>query len=214
MLPATKNPFLKIKIYFLHSTRFRNGLYLDLMLLKWFHAPSTWSLSLLLLSIPLSFSFPLPLSLALPLLHSFPLSLFLSYTLSLFHSFSLILFLSSTPFSNNLSIYFSLLFIFLSLSHLYLYFFLFFFFLSLSLSFFKSLIIYLYLLPFSWFLLESLSFLIYLQGGPKKNLWCDLEEKCLWNSKIFFDGVFLCIYSHLLKKLELFELNRKKVIGL
>ena len=24
------------------------------------------------------------------------------------------------------------------------------------------------------------------QGGPKKSLWCDLEEKCLWNSKIFF----------------------------
>ena len=30
-----------------------------------------------------------------------------------------------------------------------------------------------------------------MQGGPKKSLWCDLEEKCLWNSKIFFDGVFL-----------------------
>ena len=52
------------------------------------------------------------------------------------------------------------------------------------------------------------------QGGPKKSLWCDLEEKCMWNSKIFFDGVFLSIYSHLLKKLELSMLCRKKVMGL
>ena len=51
-------------------------------------------------------------------------------------------------------------------------------------------------------------------GWSKKSLWCDLEEKCLWNSKIFFDGVFFSIYSHLLKKLELSKLNRKKVIGL
>ena len=51
------------------------------------------------------------------------------------------------------------------------------------------------------------------QGGPKKSLWCDLEEKCLWNSEIFFDGVFLSIYSHLLKKLELSKLNRKKLWG-
>ena len=29
-----------------------------------------------------------------------------------------------------------------------------------------------------------------IQGGPRKSLWCDLEEKCLRNSKIFFDGVF------------------------
>ena len=55
---------------------------------------------------------------------------------------------------------------------------------------------------------------IILQGGPKKSLWCDLEEKCLRNSNMFFDGVFLSIYSHLLKKLELSKLCRKKVIGL
>ena len=24
-------------------------------------------------------------------------------------------------------------------------------------------------------------YLSILQGGPKKSLWCDLEEKCLWN---------------------------------
>ena len=52
---------------------------------------------------------------------------------------------------------------------------------------------------------------IYLQGGPKKSLWIDLEEKCLRNSKMFFDGVFLSIYSHLLKKLELLKLCRKKL---
>jgi hypothetical protein len=34
------------------------------------------------------------------------------------------------------------------------------------------------------------------------------------NSKIFFDGVFLSIYSHLLKKLVLSKLCRKKVMGL
>ena len=50
-----------------------------------------------------------------------------------------------------------------------------------------------------------------LQGGPKKSLWCDLEERCLRNSKIFFDGVFLSIYSHLLKKSELSKLRRKKL---
>ena len=46
-----------------------------------------------------------------------------------------------------------------------------------------------------------------IQSGPKKSLWCDLEEKCLWNSKIFFDGVFLSIYSHLqeVRALELFD---------
>ena len=53
----------------------------------------------------------------------------------------------------------------------------------------------------------------YLQGGPKKSLWCDLEEKCLRNSKIFFDGVFPSMYSHLLKKLELFKLCIKKSNG-
>ena len=58
------------------------------------------------------------------------------------------------------------------------------------------------------------NFLKIIQGGPKKSLWYDLEEKCLRNSKIFFDGVFLSIYSHLLKKLELSKLCRKKDIGL
>ena len=56
-----------------------------------------------------------------------------------------------------------------------------------------------------------------IQGGPKKSLClslCDLEEKCLWNSNIFFVGVFLSIYSYLLEKLELSKLCRKKVIGL
>ena len=48
------------------------------------------------------------------------------------------------------------------------------------------------------------------QGGPKKSLWCDLEEKCVRNSKIFFDGVFLYIYLHHLKKLELSKLCRKQ----
>jgi hypothetical protein len=54
----------------------------------------------------------------------------------------------------------------------------------------------------------------YIQGGPKKGLWIDQEEKCLRNSKIFFDGVFLSIYSHLLKKLELSKLFREKLIEL
>jgi hypothetical protein len=54
----------------------------------------------------------------------------------------------------------------------------------------------------------------HIQGGPKKSLWCDVEEKCLRNSKIFFDGVFLSIYSHLVKKLKLSKSCRKKVIGL
>ena len=37
----------------------------------------------------------------------------------------------------------------------------------------------------------------YIQCGPKKSLWCDLDVKCLRNSKIFFDGVFLsiCIFT-------------------
>ena len=52
------------------------------------------------------------------------------------------------------------------------------------------------------------------QGGPKKSLQCDLEEKCLRNSKMFFNGVFLSIHAHLLKKLELSKLYRKKVIRL
>ena len=33
------------------------------------------------------------------------------------------------------------------------------------------------------------------------------------NSKIFFDGVFLSIYSHLLKKLEISKLCRRKQYG-
>ena len=52
------------------------------------------------------------------------------------------------------------------------------------------------------------------QGGSKKSLWCDLEEKCLRNSKIFFDGVFLSMYAHLVKKFQLSKLSRKKVMGL
>ena len=48
----------------------------------------------------------------------------------------------------------------------------------------------------------------YIQGGPKKNYGVIyIEEKCLRNSKMFFDGVFLSLYSHLLKKLELFFIN-------
>ena len=38
-------------------------------------------------------------------------------------------------------------------------------------------------------------FLCSIQGGQKKSLWCDLEENCLRNSKICFDGVFLSVYS-------------------
>ena len=55
---------------------------------------------------------------------------------------------------------------------------------------------------------------MYIQGVPKKSLWCDLEEKCLGNSNIFFDGVFLSVYSHLLKKLELYKLCGEKVMRL
>ena len=51
-------------------------------------------------------------------------------------------------------------------------------------------------------------------GWSKKNLLCDLEEKCLRNSKMFFDRVFLSINSDLLKKLELLKFCRKNVIGL
>ena len=40
----------------------------------------------------------------------------------------------------------------------------------------------------------------YIQGGPKKNYGVIyIEEKCLRNSKMFFDGVFLSLYSHLLE---------------
>ena len=51
-------------------------------------------------------------------------------------------------------------------------------------------------------------------GWSKKSLWNDIEEKCLRNSKVFFGGVFLYIYLHLLKKLELSKLCRMKVIRL
>ena len=61
--------------------------------------------------------------------------------------------------------------------------------------------------------LNGLLKVICIQGGPKKRLWCDLEEKFLRNSKIFFDGVFLSIYSHLLKNLELSNLIEKKLWG-
>ena len=57
-------------------------------------------------------------------------------------------------------------------------------------------------------------FLYNIQGGPKKSLSCYLEEKFLRNSEIFFHGVFLSICSHLLKKLELSKLCRRKVMGL
>ena len=53
-----------------------------------------------------------------------------------------------------------------------------------------------------------------IKSGSKKSLWCDLEEKCLRNSKIFFDGVFLFSFLHLLKKSGLFKLCIKKVMGL
>ena len=47
----------------------------------------------------------------------------------------------------------------------------------------------------------------------QKNL-IDLEEKCLRNSRIFLKESFsLHIYSHLVKKLELSELCRKKNYG-
>ena len=52
-----------------------------------------------------------------------------------------------------------------------------------------------------------------IQGVTKKSLWCDVEEKCLRNYKIFFDRVFLSVHSHLLKKFELFKLGRKKSYG-
>ena len=50
-------------------------------------------------------------------------------------------------------------------------------------------------------------------GWSKKSLGCDLEEKYLVNFKIFFDKGFLSPYSHLLKKLELSKLCRKKSDG-
>ena len=32
-----------------------------------------------------------------------------------------------------------------------------------------------------------------IHGGPKQSLWINLEENCLRNSKMFFDGVFLLL---------------------
>ena len=49
-----------------------------------------------------------------------------------------------------------------------------------------------------------------IQGVTKKSLWCDVEEKCLRNYKIFFDRVFLSVHSHLLKKLKLSKLWSSK----
>ena len=49
---------------------------------------------------------------------------------------------------------------------------------------------------------------------PKKSLLCDLEQKFLINSKIFFDGVFLSLYLHHFKKLEISKLCGKKVMRL
>ena len=63
-------------------------------------------------------------------------------------------------------------------------------------------------------LFARLSSFVHIQSGPKNSLWIDLEEKCLRNSKIFFDGVFLSIYSHRVKKLELSKSRRKKVVEL
>ena len=55
----------------------------------------------------------------------------------------------------------------------------------------------------------------FLQGGPKKvKRLIGLEENYLRNFKICYDGVFLFIYSHPLKKLDLSKLFRKKVMGL
>ena len=53
--------------------------------------------------------------------------------------------------------------------------------------------------------------IIYIQGGPKKSLWCDLEEKCLWNSKIFFDRVFLSIYRIFSKSYSFLRVIEKKL---
>ena len=50
------------------------------------------------------------------------------------------------------------------------------------------------------------------QSGQKKVY--ESRGKTLRSSNIFFDGVFLSIYSHLLKKLELSKRCRKKVMGL
>ena len=48
-----------------------------------------------------------------------------------------------------------------------------------------------------------------IQGGPKESLWIELEES-VWEIQKNFDGVFLSIYSHLLKKIELSKFCRKK----
>ena len=43
-----------------------------------------------------------------------------------------------------------------------------------------------YKLPF----MRNIRFLKEIHGGPKINLWCDLEKKCLWYSKIFLKEVW------------------------
>ena len=50
----------------------------------------------------------------------------------------------------------------------------------------------------------------YIYWVIQKKILFDLEEKCLRNSEVFFDGVFPSLYSHLLKKLELFKLCRNQ----
>ena len=55
---------------------------------------------------------------------------------------------------------------------------------------------------------------IYVYRVVQNKFMMCVEEKCLGNLKIFFDVVFLSVYSHLLKKLELSKLCRKKVMGL
>ena len=40
------------------------------------------------------------------------------------------------------------------------------------------------------------SWMHYIQGGQKKSLWCDLEEKYLRNSKLFFMESF-SLYIHI-----------------
>ena len=58
---------------------------------------------------------------------------------------------------------------------------------------------------------SNFGWIIHLQGGPKKSLLIGLEKKCLWTSKIFFDGVFLFIYSNLYKKIRFLSNLKKKI---
>ena len=75
---------------------------------------------------------------------------------------------------------------------------------------------FLYLYPYKWILgtlfnlINSISTndLILCIGWSKKKVYeLIMEEKC-------YDKVFLSIYSHLLKKLDLSKLCRNKVMGL